>query len=219
MPATLEIEFGGEQLILLGDRALHWPRREALLLADVHLGKDASFRAAGLPVPVGNSTKDLSRIESLLLQTHAKRLVILGDLIHNRASHQPELANAFTLWRAAHQELEILLIRGNHDRKAGPPPANWHITQVHEPFEDAPLLLAHYPQPAGKPLVCGHVHPTIPIRDFDGSFARMPCFVVDPCQLILPSFGSFTGGHKIDPAPARKIYAVTGKSVIQIPSR
>jgi len=57
MPATAEIIFGTESLILLADRALHWPKRKTLVLADVHLGKDATFRAAGLPVPAGNSRK------------------------------------------------------------------------------------------------------------------------------------------------------------------
>jgi DNA ligase-associated metallophosphoesterase len=217
MPASVQIEFGGQQLILLGDRAVHWPARQTLVLADVHLGKDASFRAAGVPVPAGNSSKDLARIESLLLQTSARRLVILGDLIHSKASHQPELAEAFTRWRNAHKRLEILLIRGNHDRRAGPSPADWHINQYAEPHDDGPFNLSHYPQLSEKPLLCGHVHPTVAIRDFDGSCVTMPCFVADPCQLMFPAFGSFTGGHKMHSVPDRRIYAVMGKLVIPIP--
>jgi uncharacterized protein len=218
MPATVEIIFGPESLILLADRALHWPKRKTLVLADVHLGKDATFRAAGLPVPAGNSSKDLGRIATLLALTAAERLVILGDLVHSRASHQPELAEAFSAWRASHTQLDVVLIRGNHDRQAGPAPADWKITQAIEPFDDGPLMLSHIPQPIGKPSLCGHVHPTVVVRDFDRSFASIPCFVADPMQLTLPAFGSFTGGYKMRSEPNRKIYAATGKSVILLPA-
>jgi DNA ligase-associated metallophosphoesterase len=222
MPDSISIQFAGEDLVLLADRAIHWPARRSLLLADVHLGKDASFRAAGMPVPVGNSTKDLARIQTLLAFTNATRLVILGDLVHARASHQTELATAFTRWRTAHRQLEILLIGGNHDRRAGPPPADWHITQMPEPFDDAPLLLGHKPRSedapdsASKPLLCGHVHPAVAVRDFDRSYATMPCFVVEETQLIFPAFGSFTGGYKVRPEPTRRIFAVAGKSVVEV---
>jgi len=216
MPLSQEIIFGSETLVLLGDRALHWPARNTLVLADVHLGKDASFRAAGLPVPAGNSVKDLARIEKLLRATCAARLVVLGDLVHSRASHQPELAEAFANWRAAHRQLEIQLVRGNHDRRAGATPAEWNIAEVAEPFDDGPLLLSHYPQTGGKPLLCGHVHPTFAVRDFDRSFAAIPCFVVDPLQLILPAFGSFTGGCKMSVEPGRRMFTATGKLVIPV---
>jgi DNA ligase-associated metallophosphoesterase len=218
MPSSLQIDFGSEHLVLLADRALHWPAQQSLILADVHLGKDASFRAAGMPVPAGNSTKDLGRIEALLAQTGATKLVVLGDLVHDRASHQPELAAAFGRWRSAHPALEILLIRGNHDRRAGPPPADWQITQVPEPFDAGPIVFAHQPQLAEKPVLCGHVHPTIAVRDFDRTYATMCCFVVDEKQMILPAFGSFTGGYKVRSEPGRKIYAVVGKSVVLLPA-
>jgi DNA ligase-associated metallophosphoesterase len=216
MPASLPIDFCGERLILLADRAIHWPAQKTLLLADVHLGKDASFRAAGLPVPVGNSSKDLARIESILKANLAERLIILGDLVHNKASHQPELASAFSRWRAAHAQLDILLIRGNHDRHAGPVPADWNISEVSEPHQMETLVLAHKPLDGGKRLLCGHIHPTIAVRDFDGTYATLCCFVADENQLILPAFGSFTGGCKVRHEPGNRIFAIAGKSVVQL---
>ncbi len=217
MPASIPIEFGNERLILLADRALHWPARDALVLADVHLGKDASFRAAGMPVPAGNSTKDLSRIEKLIALTSARRLIILGDLVHARTSHQAELAEAFSRWRELHAGLEIMLVRGNHDRHAGPPPVDWNIEQVPEPFDAGDLILTHHPDLVDQPVLCGHVHPSIAVRDFDRTYVSMCCFVADQKQLILPAFGSFTGGYKVRGEPGRKIYALAGKSIVLMP--
>jgi DNA ligase-associated metallophosphoesterase len=211
----INIRFGGEELLLLADRAVHWPARETLILADVHLGKDAAFRVAGMPVPAGNSSKDLARIDALLNLTRATRLVVLGDLVHNRRSHQRELAAAFMAWREVHPKLEILLIRGNHDRHAGPPPADWGIVQVEEPFDDGPLSYAHFPQEHDRPLLCGHVHPIVAVKDFARTFVSLPCFVVEEKLMTLPAFGSFTGGFKVDRDPCRKIFAVIGQSVVQ----
>ena len=39
MPAHVEIELCGTRLWLLADRAIFWPARQALLVADVHIGK------------------------------------------------------------------------------------------------------------------------------------------------------------------------------------
>src|ERR1700760_1529379 len=99
---SLEIDFAGQRLLLLADHALYWPDQRTLILADVHLGKDASFRAAGLPVPAGHSAKDLSRIERLVKATDATRLIVLGDLIHNRSSHHDELSADVSAFRELH---------------------------------------------------------------------------------------------------------------------
>ncbi len=169
-----------------------------------------------MPVPAGNSSKDLLRIEKLLRETAAQRLVILGDLVHNRASHQAELSAAFGLWRAKHAELDVLLIRGNHDRRAGRVPADWNVREEAEPFDAGPFIFSHEPRSADKPVLCGHVHPSVAVRDFDGSYANLCCFVVDEQQIILPAFGSFTGGFKMGQQEGRKIFAVVGKSVVLI---
>ncbi len=66
---SMRISFAGERLVLLPDRAIYWEKRATLLVADVHLGKGAAFRAMGVPVPAGNSAKDLKRLSALLAAT------------------------------------------------------------------------------------------------------------------------------------------------------
>ena len=62
LPGSVSVEFGGEALLLLPDRAVYWASRKTLIVADVHLGKGNTFRKAGLPVPAGSSEKDLRRL-------------------------------------------------------------------------------------------------------------------------------------------------------------
>jgi uncharacterized protein len=215
---SVSIEFGRESLRLLPSRAVWLPERETVVVADVHLGKGAAFRSGGLPVPTGNSVKDLNRLGDLLTATGARRLVVLGDLVHARTSHQPELFESVRRWRSKWREAEVLLVRGNHDRSAGPAPMDWGIREVEEPFDDGGILLSHYPHCDGKlPVLAGHVHPVFRVADFDGSSVRVPCFVFDEdvCA-VLPSFGSLTGGHPIGPKEGRRVFLATSNRITAV---
>jgi len=217
---SLPINYCGGEFILLPDRAAWWPARKTLFIADLHLGKAASFRTLGVPVPAGNTTKDLARLSALLRTADARRLVVLGDFLHARAGRQDEVLDVMHRWRAEHDSLEMLLVRGNHDRSAGRVPTDWRIEEVDEPFEESGFIFSHLPRCDEKwPVLAGHVHPVFAMQDYDGSTVRAPCFVFDdarrPCA-ILPSFGSFTGGHAMDREQDRRVFVSTGTKVVQI---
>ena len=50
-----ECSVAGEKLVLLPERVAYWPAKKALFVADFHLGKAASFRSAGIPLPSGTT--------------------------------------------------------------------------------------------------------------------------------------------------------------------
>ena len=79
MAEALDLEIAGETVRLLADRALYWPARARLLIADLHLGKGDTFRAAGIPIPSGGTAHDLTRLAALVELVHACELWILGD--------------------------------------------------------------------------------------------------------------------------------------------
>src|SRR2546421_10484151 len=217
LPGSHAITFANQSLELLPDRAVWWPARNTLLLADVHLGKAASFRNLGVPVPAGGTAKDLARITRLIEQTRADRLVILGDLIHAKAGRQPELLNAIATWRELHSEIAVLLVRGNHDRSSGSVPADWNVQEIDEPFEDDGMILTHdQPCDPERPTFAGHVHPAVYLPDYDGSIITAPCFVFDERCAILPAFGTFTGGYKVDPQPGRRLFLIAPGRVIPL---
>jgi DNA ligase-associated metallophosphoesterase len=209
------IRFADEPLHLLPDRALFWPAESALIVADLHLGKAAGFRAHGIPVPSGSTAKDLDRLNALIWATQCKRLLILGDFYHSRRGIDERLIESITKWRKSVSSLSIQLIRGNHDRSSGRAEPEWNFEEVDDSIDLPPFTLAHFDTHAGTyPLLCGHVHPVVSVRDFDGSAVRAPCFVVDDRKLILPSFGSFTGGFSIRAQPNRQIFLATRTAVV-----
>src|SRR6185436_14749101 len=117
------IDVRGETLVLLPERAVFWPRASTLLVADPHFGKAAAFRAAGVPVPRGTTTEALSRLDRAIDRMDARRVVFLGDFLHAREGRAPEMLRVLAEWRARRSALDVVLVRGNHDKRAGDPPA------------------------------------------------------------------------------------------------
>jgi len=208
----------GECVVLHPERALHWPAGGALFVADVHLGKAASFRAGGVPLPRGSTQADLARLASLLARTNARRLVVLGDFLHARAGRVAALDASFKAWRALHSPVEMVLVRGNHDDRAGDPPADWGIDVVAEPHLLAPFIACHAPTtpPTGYAL-CGHVHPGVFLRG-TADAERLPCFVLGPRRAILPAFGSFTGLVTMTAGAGERLVAVAGSRLFPLPA-
>jgi len=140
----LEVRLAGEAVRLLPERALFWPRTATLIVADLHWGKGATFRAAGIPIPMGSTRDDLARLDTALLRTAANRLVVLGDLFHARAGRIATRTIAeLRHWRGLRSGLEIMLVRGNHDRHAGDPPDDLGINCVNAPALVPPFSLRH----------------------------------------------------------------------------
>jgi DNA ligase-associated metallophosphoesterase len=215
---ALATVIANERVELLADRALHWPRARTLFVADVHLGKGAAFRAGGVPLPRGATAADLARLTRLIERTSAARLVILGDFFHARTGRVPALDASFTAWRERHAHLDIVLVRGNHDRHAGDPPAHWRVACVADPFALPPFIGCHHPctPPTGYAL-CGHVHPGVWIRGHGEQSARLPCFVMGSRRAILPAFGRLTGLAAIEPSQDETLVAIAGSKLFALP--
>lgn len=194
---------------LLADKALYWPAGEALLVADIHFGKAAAYRALGQPVPRGTTTSNLQRLDAMLAQYRCRQLIFLGDFLHARQSHAPATLAALHAWRERHAGLDVLLIRGNHDRSAGDPPPTLDIRVVAEPCLLGPFALQHEPTPhPSHHVLAGHVHPVCVLRGRGRQRLRLPCFCLEERSTLLPAFGAFTGGMQVSAQTGRRLYAV-----------
>ncbi len=222
-PSGPSIDAGpGVRLVPLAEHALWWPLARTLFVADVHLGKAATFRARGVPVPSGTTQDNLQRLSALLVRTRAERLVVLGDFLHAAEAQTPELLAQLAHWRGAHAAVAMTLVRGNHDRHAGEPPAHLGISVVDEPYvpyTGVPLACCHHPQQlAGHTVLAGHVHPAVVLRGRGHDTLRLPVFSHEAGLVLLPSFGDFTGAHTLAPAPGRQLYAVGAGRVWEVPA-
>ena len=214
---SLTIEIAGEELSLMADRSLYWPKAKTLLVADAHVGKAATFRAGGIFVPRGTTSGTLTRLDAALARTGATRLIFLGELLHAREGRSPETLRVVGEWRASHAALEVILVRGNHDRSAGDPPASLGIGCVDAPMLDGPFAFVHHPTMTdGRYVLAGHVHPAVQLSGPGRQHARLPCFWVRDTGMVLPAFGDFTGTGIIEPTEGDRVYAVAGESVVEV---
>jgi uncharacterized protein len=212
----LEIELCGERLVLLAERAAFRPSTGELLVADPHFGKAAAFRALGVPVPGGTTAENLARITRTAARTGASSIVFLGDFFHARHGRAARTLDTLAAWRADHPALELTLVRGNHDRHAGDPPAGLGIRCVDGPLAALPFAYAHHPEPAPACYVlAGHVHPSVTLRGAGRQRERLACFHLGPHVGILPAFGDFTGTADVRVMPGDRVYVVAGGQVVE----
>jgi uncharacterized protein len=216
---ALGIEVAGVALVCLAERMLLWPAERTLFVADVHLGKAASFRAAGVPLPSGHSNRDLARISALLARHQATRLVILGDLIHTRSSYTEALHSNFRAFRAAHHSVAMILVRGNHDRHAGDAPPDWDLRVVSEPFALGPFACCHESGNASAGIeLAGHLHPALRLQA-RGEGITLPCFWLHARGIVLPAFGSLTGNATVSLTRGERAVVIAGQQLHAIDFR
>lgn len=209
----LAVEIAGEPLLLDARRALFWPRRRWLMVADLHLGKASLLRQAGAALPRGTTTRDLARLSALIEDHRPDRLIVLGDLIHGAERKEAAWLDTLATWRSAQADVELVLVAGNHDRHMPLTALGFAIETeiVAEPF-----LLLHAPDRATDlHVLAGHVHPGIVLRD-GRMRLRLPAFWSGPHRSLLPAFGSLCGLTPRQPDAGDHVFAVTPGGIVDL---
>lgn len=206
----------GEDLWLLPQRALYWPSRKTLLIADLHLGKSTYFRQHGLNVPVEVLQKDLDCLDEILLKVEVKKLILLGDLFHNTENSEWEIFGAWL----KNKSFKIHLVLGNHDILKKECYARFGIKVYKRRLSEPPFIFSHKPfkeVKADQYVFSGHIHPGIGIHGVKArQSVRVPCFWFGKQQAVLPAFGNFTGSEYIQPLTGDKIFAIAGDEIFSL---
>lgn len=212
-PKHGRLSWQGSELELLPQRALWQADTGLLLVADLHLGKAESFQASGIPLPSDGDLSNLNALLELATQLRPQRVVVLGDLIHSRFGLTAELREKI---RALPELLgcPLELIGGNHDQ------GSWFEgLQAKPACRYGPLWLSHEPSTPADPAllnVAGHVHP-VAVLGHGSDRLRLPCFALQKPQrqLLLPAFGSLTGGYAVSADHQR--WVIAEQSVLALP--
>lgn len=216
---SVEISWQGEKLELWSAKAIHWPAKKLLLVADTHFGKAATFRKSGIPVPESTSQDDCHRLEELVRQTKVDSLVFLGDFLHARDGRTEGVHKELLDWRKRLSRIAVHLVRGNHDLQSGDPWPDLEIQCHREPWTEFKFDLRHHPvSPTAHPFMAGHIHPGFSLKEKSGSSLRSPCFQVGKNRIILPAFGTFTGIKTVKPDRDDRIFMTDGQEVIEVPT-
>lgn len=212
----MKITIRGEELILDKERAIYFPQQKMLAISDLHLGKAAHFRKAGLQIPSTLAQSDLQRLANLLDQYQPSTLLINGDMFHHEINTD---IIAFEHWKEAYKNIKFALVKGNHDYLHHTAYEQLGI-EIHEPsFCTANFCFIHdaikcnekelYP-------ISGHVHPGISIVGKAKQRLKFPCFYFGNNYAVMPAFSAFTGLYLVKPNPQEQVFAITPNSVVKV---
>ena len=186
----VRFSFCGRELAALPQGALFWPARRALLLADLHLEKASWFAKGGQMLPPYDSLATLSDVSALAAAFAIEEIWCLGDSFHDRhgCDRLPERARFMLLALTATTRWTWIV--GNHDPGFADPCGG----EIVDEAEVDGLVLRHEAEPGEtRPELSGHFHPKLRIHH-RGRLVSRRCFVATTSKLILPAFGSLTGG-------------------------
>ena len=191
-----EFTLAGAPLLALGSGALFWPAQNLLCVSDLHLGKSGRRGSLGEAILPPYETRDtLNRLAADLALTQARTVICLGDSFDDRIAAEA-LPDSERDWiRTLQAGRRWVWIEGNHD--PGPVDmAGTHLAELPLP----PLSFRHIARSGGSGEVSGHYHPkaTVSVR---GRRISRPAFLVDSDRVIMPAYGTYTGGLRAsDPA-------------------
>lgn len=181
--------FAGRNLCALPQGALYWPERRALLIADLHFEKASWFAARGQMLPPYDSLATLTDLIALIDSSNAEEVWCLGDSFHDSAGCGRLPEQAQTMLRGLTQARRWVWITGNHDRTID----RCGGEVLDETVIDG-LVLRHEADPHEiRPELSGHFHPKLRVR-VRGNMVSRRCFVITGSKIVLPAFGSLTGG-------------------------
>ncbi len=204
--------FHGADLRALPSGALWWPDAALLCVSDLHLGKSERMtRRSGQPVPPYETQDTLARLGEDLTATGAHVVVCLGDSFDDLTAAQnlPETERLSIAKLQAGRRW--IWIEGNHD----PGPVDIGGTHMHQ-FQHDGLTFRHIAEPSKQREVSGHYHPKarLPTR---GRTISRPAFLYDADRLILPAYGTYTGGLRSDHAQLTRLMAPQALAILTGP--
>ena len=217
-PFMEEVYIHGNRFLLHPQKAIYWPAEKALLLSDLHLGKGAHFRKAGIPVPRGVADVNFRRLTMLIEDCRPERVLFLGDLFHSDYNH---VWRMFCDYLCEHDNITFELVPGNHDILSPAAYAESCMVLRPEIYVVGNLALSHHPLedddiPEGTYNIYGHIHPCVRLVDAAGSSMKLPAFFFGPSAGILPAFGEFTGCAEVKARVTDRVFVLAEGAVIGV---
>lgn len=214
----IRVSIRGESFLLMPERCAYQESSQTLLCSDLHWGKAEVFQQSGIGVSTQVLEDDLERLSSAITRSRAKRVLVLGDLVHSTQGVTPDLVDRVAAWRSGFSTVSFHLIRGNHDRRLVLP-KSWDFTESLEELREGNFIFSHDEIASPEPDVfvwSGHIHPVVRLLG-RGDSLRLPCFRIGSDSGLLPAFSAFTGGYVVERSGRMtRLFAVTATKVIEV---
>jgi uncharacterized protein len=196
--------FASTSLAALPSGALWWQAERLLAVSDLHLGRSERYaRNAGALLPPYETRDTLARLEADIEATGAATVLCLGDSFDDRAAAEGLDQPARDWITRLMAGRRWIWIEGNHD----PGPTDLAGTHLAD-FTLGPLTFRHIAAPGAHGEVSGHYHPKARLAG-----RSRPCLLHDTARVILPAYGTYTGGLRSD---ATALAALMGPDALAV---
>ena len=183
----------GRTLIADSSGALYWPDEQTLIVADLHLEKGSSAARHGTLLPPYDTHATLMKLAEAIDRYDPARVVALGDSLHDRDAGDRIDRDNLAAIAIMQEGRDWYWVAGNHDPiipdVLGGTPARelllGGLNLRHEPFGGC-----------ATHEIAAHLHPAARLATH-GTAIRRPCFVSNGRRLVMPAFGTFTGGLNV----------------------
>lgn len=209
---------GGELVTLTAIGGVWWARASTYIVADLHLGRAELMGTRGIAMPAAMTGRVLESLADELKRRAARRLLVLGDLLHGPAGITPDLIERVAAWRRD-IACELLVVPGNHDSAIERVEQEWGMTITGAVWRDGPFEFAHAPDDLSGGVFgwCGHVHPAITIKHGPDAL-KLRVFHVDESRGILPAMCPLASGGGIRKHTGARVFAIAGDHVLEVRS-
>ncbi|MFM9850309.1 MAG: ligase-associated DNA damage response endonuclease PdeM [Hyphomicrobiaceae bacterium] len=207
--ATHRLSLCGKALVADASGALYWPTERTLIVADLHLEKGSSFAARGIMLPPYDTRQTLQRLAEVIDRFAPQHVIALGDSLHDRNASERIDATNLQMLSILQEDRDWTWITGNHDPEIAPVFGG----RIAEQLVIGGIRFTHVPgQGRMAPEIAGHMHPAARLSLY-GHIIRRPCFVGNSRRLLLPAFGTFTGGLNVLNAAFMPLFGNDGMNV------
>ncbi|RAW01443.1 ligase-associated DNA damage response endonuclease PdeM [Pseudochryseolinea flava] len=215
MMKSVSVTVKEEVFALWPEKAIHWKRMNALLIADLHIGKINHFRKSGIPVPRKANDHNIEVLVDLIQKIKPLRVICLGDLFHSHYNSEWEVFGEITNHFKA---VDFELVLGNHDIMS----ERQYERKGFRVFDELLLdkfIFTHHPLETvahDHYNLAGHIHPGVTLRGKGRQSMTLPCFYFGSQQGLLPAFGAFTGLATIQPKKDDQVFVIAENAVMQM---
>ncbi len=209
--SSLDFPFCGTTLTARPTGALWWSSERLLTVSDLHFGKsERHARRSGIMLPPYEIDDTLARLEADISATDPALVICLGDSFDDLAAQSALTPSHIARLTALQAGRQWIWIEGNHD------PGPLAVGGTHKAEHTAsPLTFRHIATPA-RAEISGHYHPKAAIQTRARTVTR-PCFLVDAARVILPSYGTYTGGLRSDDQTLSRLMAADARAILTGP--
>ncbi len=189
--------------------ALFWPGERTLLVADLHLEKASAAAARGRMLPPYDTRETLMKLAGAIDRFEPATVVALGDSLHDPNAAARIADDDLQILHMLQEDRAWIWVTGNHDPAIAPRLGG----EVCAELRLEGITLRHAPRPGRVTHeIAGHLHPAAKVSMF-GHTIRRPCFVGNGRRLVVPAFGSFTGGLNVLDRAFEPLFGADGLQV------